>query len=144
MLPLSKFFLLSHLCKWDSFLLFCIAFEHMAGGIGSPVKAALVYCFHELNKAQKENQKIDFSLQARRERKDSVWFTYECCLIALLKKIFSNSVLSSLRSYILPFLPLIFVVYILVFFAFFFFFNWEQNLTHSTVKFHFVLNSFLH
>lgn len=41
-------------------MLFCIVFEHMAGGIGSPVKATLVYYFHELNKAQKENQKVDF------------------------------------------------------------------------------------
>ena len=41
-------------------MLFCIVFERMAGGIGTPVKATLVYCFHELNKAQKENQKIDF------------------------------------------------------------------------------------
>ena len=32
----------------------------MAGGTGSPVKAVLVYCFHKLNKAQKENQNIDF------------------------------------------------------------------------------------
>lgn len=46
--------------KWDWFLLFCIVFDLMAGGIGLPVKAVLVYCFHKLNKAQNKDQKIDF------------------------------------------------------------------------------------
>lgn len=69
-----------------------------------------------------------------------MWFTYECCLIALLKRIFSNSVCLLLGlTFLLPFLSPMYVMYILVFF----FFNWEQNLIHSTVKFHFALNFFL-
>ena len=57
-LTLIKFFLLclTYINGTGS----CSFVLSVAGGIGSPVKAVLVYCFHKLNKAQTENQKIDF------------------------------------------------------------------------------------
>lgn len=75
---------LFNLCERGWFLLFYIVFELVAGGIWIPVKAVLVYCFHKLNKAQKEHQKIDFSSRVEEKgRMDSLQLTCDSCLSGL-------------------------------------------------------------
>lgn len=57
-------------------MIFCAVFELMANGIWSPVKADLVYCFHKVNKAQKEHQKIGFSPRVGGEKEDRQFAVY--------------------------------------------------------------------
>lgn len=67
-----------------------------------PWKAVLVYCFHKLNKAEKD-QKVDFLARVEGKGKiDNLPFTSESCLSAFSREYFL--ILSSLQSFILAYL----------------------------------------